>query len=160
MAADHTTVTHRPAYHAARRRRAELRQAIQDFERAVTAPAGDDPAWRDRVRQRLAALRAQLTEHMVVTEGPDGLYAELLEHAPRLDRPVAGLVAEHRVLQVRADSLDRALRRPTRAADRPGRAEERVRRHAGELLAALSRHRQRGADLVYEAYATDLGGET
>jgi hypothetical protein len=26
------------------------------------------------------------------------------------------------------------------------------------LLAALARHRQRGADLVYEAYAVDLGG--
>jgi hypothetical protein len=37
---------------------------------------------------------------------------------------------------------------------------ERVRQRADELLAALSRHRQRGADLVYEAYATDLGGET
>lgn len=159
MAADHTTVTDRPAYHAARRRRAELRQAIHDFEQAVTAPAGD-PAWRDRVRQRLAALRAQLAEHVVVTEGPDGLYAELLEHAPRLDRPVAGLVAEHRTLQVRADSLDRTLRRPGRAAERPGREVERVRQHAGELLAALSRHRQRGADLVYEAYATDIGGET
>ena len=36
--------------------------------------------------------------------------------------------------------------------------------HSGErveltaLLAALARHRQRGADLVYEAYAVDLGG--
>jgi hypothetical protein len=28
------------------------------------------------------------------------------------------------------------------------------------LLRDLSRHRQRGADLVYEAYATDIGGET
>ncbi len=26
------------------------------------------------------------------------------------------------------------------------------------LLAALARHRQRGADLIYEAYAVDLGG--
>ncbi|MDQ1458785.1 MAG: hypothetical protein QOI08_269, partial [Actinomycetota bacterium] len=26
------------------------------------------------------------------------------------------------------------------------------------LLAALARHRQRGADLVFEAYAVDLGG--
>ena len=26
------------------------------------------------------------------------------------------------------------------------------------LLVALARHRQRGADLVYEAYAVDIGG--
>jgi hypothetical protein len=29
-----------------------------------------------------------------------------------------------------------------------------------DLLHELSRHRQRGADLVYEAYETDIGGET
>lgn len=152
MAAEHIAVHDRPAYHAARRRRAELMQAIQSFERAVTAPAGR-PAWREQVRLRLAALREQLAEHVVVTEGPDGLYAELLEHAPRLDRPVAGLVADHRALQVRVDSLARWLLRPGREVDR-------IRQRAGELLVALSRHRQRGADLVYEAYATDIGGET
>ncbi|MPZ29096.1 MAG: hypothetical protein GEV12_22550 [Micromonosporaceae bacterium] len=149
MAAD--TTTGRRSYEAARRRRAELLQAIQSFEQAVAAPAGG-PAWRERVRRRLRALRDQLAEHMVVTEGPDGLYAELLEHAPRLDRPVAGLVAEHQTLVVRADSLARWLR--------PDREVERVRQRAGDLLSALSRHRQRGADLVYEAYAMDIGGET
>ncbi|MGH3680579.1 MAG: hypothetical protein ACRDT2_10070 [Natronosporangium sp.] len=152
MAAE--TTTGRRSYEAARRRRAELLQAIQSFEQAVAAPAGGaaGPAWRERVRSRLAALREQLAEHVVVTEGPDGLYAELLEHAPRLDRPVAGLVAEHQKLLVRADSLARWLR--------PDREVEPVRQRAGMLLSALSRHRQRGADLVYEAYAMDIGGET
>jgi hypothetical protein len=28
------------------------------------------------------------------------------------------------------------------------------------LLGHLARHRQRGADLVYEAYQADIGGET
>jgi hypothetical protein len=37
---------------------------------------------------------------------------------------------------------------------------EAVRELAIALLAKLSRHRQRGADLVYEAYQTDIGGET
>jgi hypothetical protein len=152
MAAEQTSAPAWPAYQAARRKRAELMQAIQDFEQAVAAPAGE-AGWREQVRGRLAALRDQLADHVVVTEGPDGLYAELLEHAPRLDRPVAGLVAEHRALQGRADSLAGWLHRP-------GREVERVRQHASELLAALARHRQRGADLVYEAYATDLGGET
>jgi hypothetical protein len=152
MAADQTSAPAWPAYQVARRKRAELVQAIEDFERAVTTPAGE-PAWREKVQRRLATLRDQLAEHVLVTEGPEGLYAELLEHAPRLDRPVAGLVAEHRALQVLAETLARWLHPP-------GREVERVRQRADELLAALSRHRQRGADLVYEAYATDLGGET
>jgi hypothetical protein len=29
-----------------------------------------------------------------------------------------------------------------------------------ELVATLARHRQRGADLVYEAYEFDIGGDT
>jgi hypothetical protein len=28
------------------------------------------------------------------------------------------------------------------------------------LLASLIRHRQHGSDLIYEAYAVDIGGET
>jgi hypothetical protein len=33
-----------------------------------------------------------------------------------------------------------------------------VRERATALLVAVARHRQRGADLIYEAYAADLGG--
>ncbi|HYU67411.1 MAG TPA: hypothetical protein VEK09_11695 [Jatrophihabitantaceae bacterium] len=29
-----------------------------------------------------------------------------------------------------------------------------------DLLTRLDKHRQRGADLVFEAYETDIGGET
>lgn len=152
MAAEPTTVAAGSSYHTARQRRAELLRAIQSFEQAVAAPARD-PAWRERVRHRLAALRDQLAEHVVVTEGPDGLYAELLEYAPRLTRPVAQLVDEHGALSVRAEALASLVREPEAEVAW-------VRERAGELLTALSGHRQRGADLVYEAYATDIGGET
>jgi hypothetical protein len=131
---------------------AALVRAIRGFSQAVAAPI-DQSAWRERVRRRLAALRARVAEHIVATEGPDGLYAELLEHAPRLTRPVEGLVAEHGELLGRADALARRLHEPH---CEPGV----VRQDAGELLAGLARHRQRGADLLYEAYATDIGGET
>jgi hemerythrin HHE cation binding domain-containing protein len=142
----------RPSYEAARRQRAELLQAIQGLEQGVAAPARE-PGWRERVAQQLARLRDRLTDHIVITEGPDGLYAALLADAPRLNRPVAGLTADHDRLLVRVDALARRLRQP----DYPVEA---VRGGAGELLSQLSRHRQRGADLVYEAYATDIGGET
>ena len=35
---------------------------------------------------------------------------------------------------------------------------ERIRGVLTSVLVALVRHRQRGADLVYEAYAVDIGG--
>jgi hypothetical protein len=56
---------------------------------------------------------------------------------------------EHDVVLGALDSLSR------RADAEP----ERLRRWGRDLLHRLSRHRQRGADLVYEAYATDIGGE-
>jgi hypothetical protein len=140
------------SYQAARRRRADLLRAIHRFERAVASPAAA-PTWRERVADQIAALREQLAEHVVVTEGPDGLYAELLEHAPRLDRQVTGLTEDHGVLREQIGSLASMVQAPTVGV-------EDLRRLATDLLGELARHRQRGADLVYEAYATDIGGET
>lgn len=144
--------TARSPYHAARRQRAELLQIIQGFEQALAVPARE-PGWRERVGRRLARLRDQLTEHVVITEGPDGLYAALLADAPRLSRQVTALVADHDRLLARIDALARRVMRPNYPVGA-------VREGAGQLLSHLSRHRQVGADLVYEAYATDIGGET
>lgn len=135
---------------AARRHRAELLSVIQGFERAIAAPTAD-PAWRDRVRERLSALRAAFAGHERVTEGPNGLYAELLDTSPRLARAVGVLTREHSALHT---ALDLMVQRVDDTDP------ERLRRWASDLLRELSRHRQRGADLVYEAYATDIGGET
>lgn len=137
---------------AARKHRAELRQAVQELADAVATPA-TPAAWRTRVAARLAALRERLHQHVGVTEGPGGLYAELLEHAPRLSRQVEALTADHRSLQSAVDALARRLREPSSHV-------ERLRVVAADLLEDLARHRQKGADLVYEAYATDIGGET
>jgi hypothetical protein len=141
-----------PALAAARRQRAELLQSIHHFERALAVPAGD-PSWHERVAARLARLRDAVTEHVVVTEGPDGLYGELLEHAPRLCRSVNILIREHAAIVAAVDALCARLPDPAVAV-------EQIRSWASDLLRELSRHRQRGADLVYEAYATDIGGET
>ena len=89
----------------------------------------------------------------MVTEGPDGLYAELLDHAPRLTRQVQVLVREHAAVAATMSGLQRRI-------DTPDVRVEDLRTWASDLLRELSRHRQRGADLVYEAYATDIGGET
>jgi hypothetical protein len=135
---------------AARRHRAELLHAIHAFEVALAVPARD-PRWRERVSERLRTLCDAFGEHVVLTEGPEGLYAELLEHAPRLARGVRHLVREHAALREDIDLLSARV---------PGADVERLRRRANHLLHQLGRHRQRGADLVYEAYATDIGGET
>jgi hypothetical protein len=136
----------------ARRHRAALLRSIQAYEQALATPAGE-PGWREKVSTKLHALRGAFAEHIVVTEGADGLYAELLDHAPRLCRRVHRLIREHAALTHAMTGLQRRI-------DLVDPTIEEVRRWSGDLLRELSRHRQRGADLVYEAYATDIGGET
>lgn len=137
---------------AARRHRVELLHHIHEFERAIAVPSAE-PDWRNQVAGRLANLRRAFAEHIAVTEGEEGLYAELLLAAPRLARAVGVLVREHAMI---ARAMDAYARR----VSEPHLEIERLRAWASDLLRGLSRHRQRGADLVYEAFATDIGGET
>lgn len=137
---------------AARVHRATLSADIQNVERALAAPAGH-PIWRQRVGIRLAALGRAFGEHMAVTEGPDGLYAELLDHAPRLARAVHVLIREHAVVLAAIVALRQRVDHAETTVDQ-------IRGWGGDLLRELSRHRQRGADLVYQAYQIDIGGET
>ena len=134
----------------ARRQRARLLATIERVDHALAAPTGE-PGWRGGVMTRLAALREAFAEHITLTEGHDGLYAELLGHQPRLAHGVEVLVRDHSRLRHALDAVW------VRA---PGARPQELRAWAGDLLRDLYRHRQRGADLVYEAYQTDIGGET
>lgn len=135
---------------AARRQRAELLNMIHGFERALAGPVAD-PAWRERVCQRLGEMRTAFADHVTITEGDHGLYRELLDTAPRLARPVSRLIRDHEFITAQIDVL---------VAHAPSADPAAIRAHSADLLRDLSRHRQRGADLVYEAYSTDIGGET
>ena len=139
-----------------RRRRAELRESMDALERALAAPgkAGENN-WSERVNVALVELSADLREHIELTEGPEGVYQELLSRAPRLSGPVQRLVHEHGQLSELIDDL-------LGLTEAPGENQEifRVRELGTTLLGSLVRHRQRGSDLIYEAYDVDIGGET
>ncbi len=141
---------HIPSLEAVRRNREELLLAQQLVERSLAVPAAD-PGWSDRFSRRLAELRDAFAAHVQVTEGADGLYAGVLDRAPRLAHNVDKLTHDHAAISV---SIEALCQRAT-AAD-----PQWVRRWAGDMLRQLSRHRQRGADLLYEAYEADIGGET
>jgi len=134
---------------AARQRRIELKQAMSAVEIAAAGAAGD-PTWRGDLRAALDDLRRSWDHHVGEVEGSDGLLAELVGKAPRLSPKVARLGDEHVELGGRIDEaighLDDAD-----VAD--------VRAEVLDVLVAVARHRQLGADLVYEAYHVDIGGE-
>jgi hypothetical protein len=129
----------------------ELVGGIQRMEHAIQTPVGD-PAWRPAMSHAVAQFKEAFAEHVEVTEGPSGFYAEVLDDAPRLAPYLNDLVGHHRSVWTALDELE-------------GRLEERhppeaVRWQADRLIREVWQHRQRGADLLHEAYETDLGGET
>ena len=139
-----------------RRHRAELRESMSALEDALAAPAtADRVRWAERVHAALVELSGDFREHIDITEGPDGLYRDLLETSPRLSDAVASVTREHVLICRQVDDL---LARVT-APDVTGGV-DRIRDLGTTLLGRLVRHRQRGSDLVFEAYEFDIGGET
>ena len=152
MSAPWDTTTLAPELDALRRRRAELVESMAALRQALAAPAaGRVAVWQGRAAVALADLSADVHAHLAITEGPDGLHHDVLAVAPRLSHAVGRLTAEHAVL---VDLLD-GMRAWVSAG--PPHA---VQALGADLLDRLARHRRREADLVFEAYETDIGGET
>lgn len=139
-----------------RRHRAELRESMSALEGALAAPvAADHVRWAERVHVALVELSGDFREHIDMTEGPDGLYLDLLRTSPRLSDAVAGLTREHVLISGQVDHLLARLTAPGVIED-----VDRVRDLGTAILGRLVRHRQRGSDLVFDAYDLDIGGET
>jgi hypothetical protein len=145
-----------PGMDALRRLRTELGGSMAALEHALAAPASDrQAAWAERVEAALVELSADFGEHVELTEGPDGLHDAVLAAAPRLSHSIRRLVGEHALIRgLVGDLLARV--RPQAAAGEV----DAIRELGTALLGRLARHRQHGADLVYQAYQVDLGGET
>ena len=133
----------------AKARRVDLREAMAETERIIAKSAAVD-GWYDEVEESLTVLREALDAHIVEVEAPDGLLEEILDEAPRLAAEINDIKREHEGL---IESWERA-----RALITPGDRLEPigVRRRVIALLGRISEHRQRGADLVYEAYNVDI----
>lgn len=122
----------------------------------MARPAGQDAGtWSTEAAARCGALIEAFRYHVEQSEGTDGLLPEIVAKAPRLAHAVDQVKEEHRSLLVEMDRL-------CAAAESGGRDDvEAVRGQALNLLRALAAHRQRGSDLIYEAYLVDVeGGES
>lgn len=136
-----------PQQPSARAQRIGLRNALSTLRAASEAPAADREAWNRAVIAALTELRAALARHAEFTEGPDGLFAEVREQAPRLLHRVQQLEAEHGDL---GNSVDRCAG-GLAAQDAPAASES-----VAVVVAAFERHVHRGAELVYDAYNVDI----
>jgi hypothetical protein len=145
-----------PTLREVRRRRADLHQALIDLEQAISGPAaGRLESWTADVRKHLESLGTAIDEHVEVTERIGGLYDEIQRLAPHLSNQVVRLRDEHPAMREETRQLlGRFEREPIGEAWSLDEARDDVQR----LLGRLVRHRQHGADLVWEAYNLDIGG--
>ncbi len=151
-----STTPHNAPLDELRRRRAELRQSMGALEFAIAAPVRDDPArWADEVAHAMRALESDFRDHLDVTEGAKGLYQDLRSTAPRLSRRITRLADEHQELSRLIAEVDELI---AAAPAEPAKIPD-LRRTATRMLSRLAKHRQRGSDLVWDAYAFDVGGE-
>jgi len=146
-----------PALGEARKRRRTLHDALVQLEMAISSPAsGRVPDWSAQVSKDLTGVRDAFDQHIEATEKPGGLYDEIMERAPRLAHTVDRLRQEHPPI---AESIAATVARVE--ADEVGSDAwpvDRARDDLQRLIGGLVRHRQKGADLVWEAYNVDIGG--
>jgi hypothetical protein len=144
---------------AARERRISLRAAMSALERAMAAPAyGRSSEWIAGVREAVGDLHECMRAHVDATEGPAGFHREILTAAPRLSHSVEISVREHVLIGKLLDQLVTVLDSPGGLVQ-PDELVEALRDTGTRLLGLLVRHRQRGADMIFEAYEAELGGE-
>ncbi len=138
-----------------RQRRAALVGTCSALEAALSAPVAS-ARWPEGLGNAVSALLATFDEHVTETESRGGTIEQLRERAPRLSDRIDRLSEQHVTIAADAGRLmDRLEHVPAERSDDENAA---IREQALELLAAIVRHRQLGADLLYEAYDIDVGG--
>src|SRR5579871_2265269 len=145
----------RPELDDVRLRRAGLKAVMSGLEIALATPLAQRGMWLSRVREALTAVHDVWTRHIVETEAPGAFLDELTEESPRLSKPASRLRREHTDVLAQITRAEKQLSMPPNADDYDRWAEA-LRAELTSLLVALARHRQRGADLIYEAFDVDI----
>lgn len=153
---DQAPLQEEAALRSVRVERADLFEELVRLEHALAAPLpGRIPAWSATLHEALVDLAAAFERHIAVNEGPNGLFAGIRDAAPRLDGELTRLTREHADVRNELAAALSTIREVESSGD-PDAALE-AREQVTALLVKLTRHRQHGADLVWEAYAVDIG---
>lgn len=142
---------------SAREIRKAMLAATGRVEEAAQSPVGAG-TWREEVLVALQDLDRAFAAHLASADSDGGLIDQMMEDAPRLSTPADMLRAEHPVIEAQIKTLIEAVNEahvPTTHAEA-----EAIRELVLQLLVAVSRHRQHGSDLVWQAYAVDIGGQS
>jgi hypothetical protein len=131
------------------KRRKSLYEAMQGLE-AAGARASGQSDWMEKVTDALSVLSSALDRHVEEIEAEDGLFAEVLDRAPRMRAMVDTLRDDH-------DDLRASCRSALETARSNPDIKPRVmRRKIMAILGRLSMHRQDGAELLFDTHNVDL----
>jgi len=108
--------------------------------------------WRDDLLFALDELATSLHDQFSRSASDDGLLARVAQDAPRLTSAIEELRDRHSGLLEEVDDLRQTLADLTRTVDVAA-----VRGRIGEMTGELRELRAWETDLVYDAYAFDLG---
>ena len=133
-------------------RRSEMMRAMQHLERTAASPAASG-TWIADLTDGVRQLETALNRHIAEVEAPDGLLDQIVDTAPRLHR----LTDETRRHHVSLTDATTALLNTLAGAQSDVPVDE-IRAAVLDLLNEIARHRQKGADLIHEAYDVDIGG--
>jgi hypothetical protein len=141
------------AFDRSRQHRRGVTHAGTELENALASPAGLTDTWVAEVRERLAAITTAFQRHVDQSEGTTGLLQEMLTVAPHLAPGVTRSKKDHQEILVELKGLSTVIDQ----SDDEHLVGD-VRARGLVLLQHITAHRQRGADLIYDAYSVDVEG--
>ncbi|MGH3441502.1 MAG: hypothetical protein ACRDUY_05555 [Nitriliruptorales bacterium] len=139
----------------ARQRRRRLRTALDDLEDALARASRPREAWAQRVAEAFDRVVTAMEDHVAETEGPDGFFDQVVRDAPHVGQWVERLRREHDLMHAAARRLVNRVHSGIVSDDDV----EELRTGGLDFIHLANEHRQRGADLLYDAYQVDIGGE-
>lgn len=134
------------------RRRKDVYDAMLRLEESLARSSRLED-WRQEVAEALDGVEEALRRHVGEIEAPGGLFAEVVDLSPEMTSAVELLREEHAELErLTATALD------TARSDRLGDPSQ-LRTESMAVIDLLVTHRQTGAEMLFDAYNVDIGGE-
>ncbi|HEU5307988.1 MAG TPA: hypothetical protein VFW97_11715 [Acidimicrobiia bacterium] len=131
--------------------RGRLRNAAIVFEQISSDVDARRDTWIVAVGVALDGLADAWEEHVAFTEGPDGLFEELLNETLEVASEIDRLRRDHEVLEAHVARARELLAQPS-----AGPEDTRVLLVLTGIAKLVDQHRRRGADLLYRVYSVDV----
>jgi hypothetical protein len=134
-----------------------LSQARIALDAAITDQAGNPITWGQQLGDAAAGLCRAILDHQEASEAPGGTLEQMSREAPELEMRIRRQKVDHAVLLSEAANLEAVIR--AQLADGYANVRE-LRDRATYLLDRVRMHIAEANDLIYDAWFSDIGGES